>query len=392
MTPAVSSSAPPMLYARHEHGGHPVRETTDGYSVDWPAGSEVYPSRRALMRALYSGGDSSTDARDPGISYSRYFRLDGRGPTQAPIFDLLGLSDQINVRPTQIRMRARRRTSKLTVAPQPTRSLRTRAKLRVEAPWFDGSVMVGGTRPLPPAAWKRPDSSKPSQLTVAKPKRARKKAAVKLTVETPSATPKLGIDLAARGHEVRKLVYAGFRGRIYRMGYDMEDVLQEIYRGLLARNIGKCPFDATKSSFGHYVHMVAECVLRNFMRKQRRIAQFEQIGVYTATEGSWGMVDAASMASLTSDDSIDRIEEKTSTEMAMGRLSERIMETGRPEAVLAVLSLPHVREGCQRREVADRVSVEIGETVKPTEIGKALHLLRAVSREWASEQGLRAFG
>lgn len=88
-----------------------------------------------------------------------------------------------------------------------------------------------------------------------------------------------GIDLAKRGHEVRKLFYAGFAHRIIAMGYDPEDMLQELYRGLLVRNNGKCPFDAEKSTFGHYVHMVCECLIRNYAKRWGRVYGAEQYGV-----------------------------------------------------------------------------------------------------------------
>lgn len=80
----------------------------------------------------------------------------------------------------------------------------------------------------------------------------------------------LGIDLQKRGHEVAKLLYAGFGYKIHRGGYDPDDVLQEVYKGILIRNQGRCPFDPEKSSFGHYVHMVCSCVLSNYHRKQER--------------------------------------------------------------------------------------------------------------------------
>lgn len=80
----------------------------------------------------------------------------------------------------------------------------------------------------------------------------------------------LGIDLGARGHEVRKLFYAGgFTGTLVRENIDPEEFLQEVYRGLLARNRGTCPWDAKKSSFGHYVHIVIRCVLSNYLRRER---------------------------------------------------------------------------------------------------------------------------
>lgn len=112
----------------------------------------------------------------------------------------------------------------------------------------------------------------------------------------------LGINLRERGHEVRKLLFAGFGVRIARSGYDPEEVLQEVYRGILARNRGKCPFDARRSSFGHYVHMVAECVLLNYHRREQRRREIEQVGMQTPLSmrdekgASTGHVDALSVA------------------------------------------------------------------------------------------------
>lgn len=88
-----------------------------------------------------------------------------------------------------------------------------------------------------------------------------------------------GIDLVKRGHEVKKLLHAGFGPYMARKGYDPDDVLQEVYKGLIARNHGKCPWDVSKSSFGHYVHMVCACVLSNYARKMRRREQFERVGM-----------------------------------------------------------------------------------------------------------------
>lgn len=88
----------------------------------------------------------------------------------------------------------------------------------------------------------------------------------------------LGIDLAARSGEVKKLFYAGgFTGTLQREGIDPEDFLQEVYRGLLRRNTGTCPWDAKKSSFGHYVHIVMSCVLSNYLRKDRRRTSMESV-------------------------------------------------------------------------------------------------------------------
>ena len=82
--------------------------------------------------------------------------------------------------------------------------------------------------------------------------------------------PTLGIDLTKRGREVAKLLYSGFNGKMKAAGYEPNDVLQEVYKGILVRNKGKCPFDARKASFGHYVHMVCHCVLSNYHRRSQR--------------------------------------------------------------------------------------------------------------------------
>jgi len=87
-----------------------------------------------------------------------------------------------------------------------------------------------------------------------------------------------GIDLEARGHEVRKILWAFFRGKMLAGGYDPEDVYQEVMRGLVARNQGKCPWDGTKSSFGHYVYLVANGVLINYHKKQQQVRGPEVVG------------------------------------------------------------------------------------------------------------------
>lgn len=94
-----------------------------------------------------------------------------------------------------------------------------------------------------------------------------------------SAPKNRGINLEEKAVDVRKLFYAGFAKTVIGMGYDPEDVLQEVYKGILVRNEGKCPFNPEKSSFGHYVHMVAGCIVSNYRRKFSRIEKNEVSGV-----------------------------------------------------------------------------------------------------------------
>lgn len=169
---------------------------------------------------------------------------------------------------------------------------------------FDRYFGIVDHRGLPPAGGSVLDlfmNVALARLTVAPATASRPRPALRAAAVTTSQ-PELGIDLAARGHEVRKLLFAGFGARIMRSGYDPDEVLQEVYRGILARNRGKCPFDVKKSSFGHYVHMVAECVLLNYHRRESRRHQVEQVGMSTPAsmrdepEGQTGTVDVAAVA------------------------------------------------------------------------------------------------
>lgn len=88
-----------------------------------------------------------------------------------------------------------------------------------------------------------------------------------------------GIDLSKKAEDVKKLLYAGFGAWMLSSGYDPEEVLQEVYKGILIRNQGKCPWRADKSKFGYYVHMVCRGVLYNWHRKKARVKQHEKVGV-----------------------------------------------------------------------------------------------------------------
>jgi DNA-directed RNA polymerase specialized sigma24 family protein len=100
---------------------------------------------------------------------------------------------------------------------------------------------------------------------------------------------KLGIDLARRHKEVTKLFYKGFARQVAASGYDPQDVLQEIYKGILIRNNGTCPWDEKKSKFGHYVYMICDCVIKNYHKKQNHISSNERYGFDTMSDDDGGM-------------------------------------------------------------------------------------------------------
>ena len=76
----------------------------------------------------------------------------------------------------------------------------------------------------------------------------------------------LGIDIIAKKHEIEKLVHKFFHVD----GYSMEDLLQEVYTAIIHKNTTRSAHDPRKSSFGHYVYMVANNVCRNIVSKKKR--------------------------------------------------------------------------------------------------------------------------
>jgi len=352
------------------------------------------------VKALYNKGDTSRDARDPGMTFDRYFKTnkigeeDEAGPT---VFDFFS--------PTPPPKRQLTRRSRGSSTPQ-------RAPRRKRCPssagrWYKKPIQAAFTtlalfgapelahaKPTQavevPFAWADAPTT-PEQLSIEKTTVSVKGCGQALSI---APAVQLGIDLQNRGHEVRKLLYAGFGGRISRKGYEIEDVLQEVYKGLIARNNGKCPWDARISSFGHYVHMVCGCILSNYERKMARRREFEQTGMYvTGGSDDGGMVDAALGASNFAGHGATNctydVEESSSTDRAFSSLLSVVQANGRdrrgkirPEADLAAKCLPLVYQGYQRAEIAKL----LGEDA--SKVGRALSFLRKSATTWKVEAGL----
>jgi len=197
----------------------------------------------------------------------------------------------------------------------------------------------------------------------------------------PETCITLGIDLDKRGEEVAKLLFAGFGHQIHSAGLDPQDVLQEVYKGILIRNRGRGAFDPRKASFGHYVHMVSECVLSNVHRKANRLKSREQTGA-TGSGGDYAMGDVGeSMAAEQASITIAAREGHPLERHALEDLSRYLSmgSTGDGEVVkLALLALPLVSDGYGRSEIAESLGVS------KTSVSKALVYLRGRAKEWAS--------
>ena len=85
------------------------------------------------------------------------------------------------------------------------------------------------------------------------------------TEEHPSSVP-LGIDVVAKKLDITKIVHKFFRVE----GVPMEELLQEVFVAIIHKNCTRSAHNPNKSSFGHYVYMVANNVCVNLVHKKRR--------------------------------------------------------------------------------------------------------------------------
>jgi DNA-directed RNA polymerase specialized sigma24 family protein len=184
-----------------------------------------------------------------------------------------------------------------------------------------------------------------------------------------------GIDLGNRGHEVAKLLFAGFGDKIKAAHYDPDDVLQEVYKGILTRNAGICPWDPGKSSFGHYVHMICSCVMSNYHRKQTRVRSLEQIGVF-CFDSDKGQDAAASESLLPAVSQVTELEILDFLKFLKGTIRGRTSD-----GKMAARILPLVYEGRSRMEIAELVGAP-----KAT-ISRALSVIRVLLRAWMVSSG-----
>ena len=177
--------------------------------------------------------------------------------------------------------------------------------------------------------------------------------AVKATSNLPDGEIELGIDLVNRSHEVAKLLFKGFGPWIRSYGYDPEEVLQEVYVGLLVRNQMTCPWDKRKSSFGHYVHMVCNSIMSNFHRKRKRIRECEQTGMFGFDEnGEWALQDVASSNTpAPPDGDFERLRLLEATDDLLEFMPDD------SSTYLARKVLPFLRDGYTRTDIARLLGV-----------------------------------
>ena len=187
----------------------------------------------------------------------------------------------------------------------------------------------------------------------------------------------IGVDLVNRADEVMKILFAGYGDWIRKSKYDPQEVLQEVYKGMLIRNRGKCPWDAGKSSFGHYVHMVCGSVMSNYHRKQQKIRRYEQVGIKAWTpDGDLGYVDVAS-SDIPTEPTMD--EQDRELLAAIKALEHHLTNTRRPEGVslrLVKKLIPHLLRDSTQGQMIETLGVP------RNRLKHSLQWLRQTAREW----------
>ena len=189
---------------------------------------------------------------------------------------------------------------------------------------------------------------------------------------------KLGIDLETRSHEVRKILFASFGYKIHYKKYDPEDVLQEVYKGILTRNNGKCPWDIRKSSFGHYVYMVCNCVLSNYHRKQSKLHDNEVVGLKSWVNGEYqegdvGLANVKQVHKTTS--TLENYEYNESRKDLLHFILKQ-SKKNTVESVTAVEILKYINLGLTRKEMAKKLSL------KESTVGRGMIYLRKCTKAW----------
>lgn len=370
------------LFSRYEHGNLPVKvfrtpENETRYEVTYPTPVEdrgsrtvVFTSARKMVSAFYG--------HDVHMPFDRYFRLgryrkDGRASGSANLLTLLDDRETGN-RKTPIVVHGKEVKTPfqtpITVSPE------SKGSLNPPDPVIAEFVAALEKDLLPLDAFIEPTDEMKAMFDKA------------ISLELDRLDGLVGIDLAEKSSrknvafkadEVRKLLWRGFAGKMLSQGYDPEDVLQEVYRGLLVRNKGTCPWDARKSSFGHYVYLVIGCVLTNYHRKQVRKTDKDAISLTKRNKDGEEMADIGAFGSC-------QIWEgsELGDMVAIDELStylETLPDVG-PEAVLGRSILPLVVAGHQRGEIVK----ETGK--KPSLVSRALAWLRRQTALWATESGL----
>jgi DNA-directed RNA polymerase specialized sigma24 family protein len=132
-----------------------------------------------------------------------------------------------------------------------------------------------------------------------------------------SKTP-LGVDVVAKEKDIIRIVHKFFKVE----DVPMEELIQEVYVAVIHKNYTQSAHDPRKSSFGHYIYMVANNVCINLVhRKKRYDKERESIDAPHSSDDNRTMLDTIDVAAPdtnTSDVLTEHMEEVEATMRKQG--------------------------------------------------------------------------
>ncbi len=109
-------------------------------------------------------------------------------------------------------------------------------------------------------------SKKTTVIAVSKPLKEKPERLPWPRFAADNPTVQLGVDVVAKQRDIIRLVHKFFHVD----SIAMEELLQEVYLTIIHKNHTRSAHDPRKSSFGHYVYMIANNVCINLVHKKKR--------------------------------------------------------------------------------------------------------------------------
>lgn len=114
-------------------------------------------------------------------------------------------------------------------------------------------------------------------------------------------TVSLGVDVKSKIQDITKIVHKYFRVA----DVPMEELMQEVFTTIVHKNHTRSAHDPRKSSFGHYVFMIANNVCINLVnRKKRHDRERESLDAPSGMDDSRTLLDVMDMSTHDADDPI----------------------------------------------------------------------------------------
>lgn len=174
----------------------------------------------------------------------------------------------------------------------------------------------------------------------------------------------LGIDVVAKKLDITKIVHKFFRVA----DVPMEELLQEVFVAIIHKNYTRSAHNPNKSSFGHYVYMVANNVCVNLVHKKRRYdRERDSIDAPVGPEDSRSILDVVEdiAARPEKDDFADHMEEvehalRLKGQWDLARYIRAVRSGASPEVVRESLSWGTRKVTSKTiRDIKQRIQTEV---------------------------------